>query len=367
NEYLRAVIDPLNLDHLIGINDVAAEGVFVWDGGNTSSYLNWAASEPNNAGVGEDAVVMNQASGLWFDIAATTAYRFILELDCNQPVVPELTAGFASGANFPVGSTTVTYTYGNSRCSFNVTRSQPNPTATHCPANITSCNEQIFYEIPTVDLTCSSATLPTSIPGFIFIGTHNSHNYFASEGTEYWSNAEATAFGFGAHLAAITSSAEQTFIQTYVTGVNANHWIGLGEGTSEGTFAWTTGESFSYDNWAASEPNNSGTGENSTEMLADGTWNDLAGGTLQRFIIEFDQKQTSQMNRTAGLASGSNFPLGTTTITHTYGNATCTFTVTRTNPTTTIDCPDDITTCKSQVFYEEPTGTVDCPDCSIPT
>ncbi|QHI35860.1 hypothetical protein IMCC3317_12080 [Kordia antarctica] len=107
-------------DLLIGYNDVATEGNFVWQSGDTATYNNWNPGEPNNAG-NEDYTV-SQSSGGWNDVTNGTAYRYLLEID----YIPTQTAGLASGSDFPIGTTTNTFTItdlaGNSvMCSFDVT------------------------------------------------------------------------------------------------------------------------------------------------------------------------------------------------------------------------------------------------------
>ena len=365
NTYLRAAALAANANHWLGLTDEVTEGTFLWINGDPLSYTNWASGEPNNSS-NEDYAVMDIA-GFWNDANSTVSNRYFIEFDCNQNIVPYLTAGIASGGIFPVGNTTVTYDYGGTTCSFIVNMSNPEPSATHCPPNITVCSNPVEYETPTVELTCTNCSQQTTLPGFTFIGTYNGHNYFGSTSTDNWESAEQIAVGLGGHLASITSSGENDFIKMYVAGVNTKHWIGLTDGATEGTFLWTNGDALIYTNWAANEPNNSG-GENSTEMFADGTWNDLNGSSnLRRYILEFDCEQTSQMTRTAGPASGANFPLGATTVTHTYGSSTCSFTVTLDDPTTTLTCPPNITTCLSQVFYPAPVGTATCSNCTIPT
>lgn len=114
------VTNGITEDLLIGYNDINVEGTFVWDSGDTATYSNWNAGEPNNAG-NEDYTVM-QFSTFWNDVNNLTSYRYILEVD----YMPNQTAGFASGSQFPVGTTTNTFEVtdiaGNSvQCNFDVT------------------------------------------------------------------------------------------------------------------------------------------------------------------------------------------------------------------------------------------------------
>lgn len=50
----------------IGLNDIAAEGNYVWVSGQSSSFTSWLAGEPSNTGGGEHVVHM-YSNGLWND------------------------------------------------------------------------------------------------------------------------------------------------------------------------------------------------------------------------------------------------------------------------------------------------------------
>ena len=79
---------PYHLDHgglsqgpRIGLNDVAAEGTFVWVSGEAVLYTNWRSGEPNDSG-GEDCVAMDfDAGGTWNDIDCATVGTFICETE----------------------------------------------------------------------------------------------------------------------------------------------------------------------------------------------------------------------------------------------------------------------------------------------
>jgi len=89
-------------------------------------------------------------------------------------------------------------------------------------------------------------------------------------------------------------------------------WMGLTDQDLEGTFKWVTGEPLSYSNWASGEPNDYNGNEDWVEMYDNGTWNDMLNNYSSRFVIEFEGPQYVQ---TEGLISGSQFPVGTTTVT----------------------------------------------------
>ncbi|EOD20497.1 hypothetical protein EMIHUDRAFT_208375 [Emiliania huxleyi CCMP1516] len=64
----------------IGLNDKGTEGTWVWAGGSTCSYRNWASREPNGAwGTNEDAVEVygfgHSSAGKWNDKSGTANSR----------------------------------------------------------------------------------------------------------------------------------------------------------------------------------------------------------------------------------------------------------------------------------------------------
>jgi hypothetical protein len=118
NDFLTAFVDD-GTGFLLGFNDVASEGAFLWQDGSTASYTNWNANEPNNSAGSEDFTVL-LPNGKWNDIGDGSR-KYIVEL----PYIYEQTAGIATGANFPIGTTTNTFIFndgnGNTAtCSFDV-------------------------------------------------------------------------------------------------------------------------------------------------------------------------------------------------------------------------------------------------------
>ncbi|WP_271856429.1 HYR domain-containing protein, partial [Patiriisocius marinus] len=127
---------------LIGYNDVATEGTFVWQSGDAAAYTNWAAGEPD-ASTDKDYTQMD-VLGEWNTLAGIDYTSYILEITGGI----EQTAGLPSGAGFPPGITTNTFLVtdlsGNTAtCSFTVTGPADTtpPTIDTCPSNIIVNNE----------------------------------------------------------------------------------------------------------------------------------------------------------------------------------------------------------------------------------
>lgn len=146
-------------------------------------------------------------------------------------------------------------------------------------------------------------------------GNDNYYGLYQSDGIS-WTNARDSAAGLNflgsqGRLVSITSAMESNFLQTNfaafigdpngpggifppVTGIRA--WIGLTDVANEGNFQWTTGESFTFSNWAPPEPNNLGNEDYAYIWRRDfgsgplWSWNDSRNfsGPADGFFVEFD-------------------------------------------------------------------------------
>lgn len=96
--------------------------------------------------------------------------------NCTSPIIPNLEAGLASGSNFPLGTTTVTYSgedgTGNiGTCSFEVTVEDNEAPVITCPSNITTsndagtCDAVVTYSLPTVTDNCNGSIVPSLSSG----------------------------------------------------------------------------------------------------------------------------------------------------------------------------------------------------------
>ena len=91
--------------------------------------------------------------------------------------------------------------------------------------------------------------------------------------------ARARCIELGGDLLHVTSSTQSnalTGIQNAQLGADA--WIGLSDEAQEGTFVWTDAQASAFTAWNDGEPNDYGAGEDCTERVTSGAWNDLPCG-----------------------------------------------------------------------------------------
>lgn len=163
----------------------------------------------------------------------------------------------------------------------------------------------------------ATALLGLLVPAQAFAQATCSGEFATSDGSTFvvcdwdsgnptWAQASDFCFDvYGGSLATI-SNAEQNDT------INANSftdrvWIGFNDIDVEGTFVWENGESVTFTNWSAGEPNNSG-GEDCAEMRPSGLWNDIpcTFGGVQELACEIEPSSIfveSAINGTTGYAN----------------------------------------------------------------
>jgi len=138
-----------------------------------------------------------------------------------------------------------------------------------------------------------------------------------------WAGAEADAVSRGGHLATFpTLQKWQQFTNLVGMAAISNNlwWVGANDIAQRGTYAWITGETWSFTNWSAGEP--SGYGVNGIEdylsLNRDGKWNDAAA-TIQvgiGYVLEYDA-QTALVKAVkptfSNLSAGRTYQLQTST------------------------------------------------------
>ncbi len=123
------------------------------------------------------------------------------------------------------------------------------------------------------------------------------HSYAVTPYALPWHAAKAYAERVGAHLATVTSEAENEFLVIQF-GEGIEYWIGLNDEKEEGKWVWVTGEPFEYANWAPGEPDNYRQKQhfvviNDTKPdrghVEPGKWNDVLGNEAHLAILEKDR------------------------------------------------------------------------------
>ena len=84
-------------------------------------------------------------------------------------------------------------------------------------------------------------------------------------------------------LASIHSSTENAEVDALCPG---RCWIGGSDAVREGTWTWSDGTKWDYENWSSGQPDNwmATNGEDVIEMYPDGTWNDNDDYSLRTFV-----------------------------------------------------------------------------------
>ena len=201
------------------------------------------------------------------------------------------------------------------------------PPSITCPTDIEIDNDAgttVTYSTPVATDNCS---IPQPAKAnFTSLGVFNGKYYYISDNSFTPEAAFSDAESNGGNVVTINDASENSFINSVISVPSVI--IGLTDKEVEGQFAWVNGEAVTYTNWAPGEPNNSNN-EDYTELYSGGNWNDLPGSISRPYILEV----SSGVIQTAGLPSGSEFPIGTTTntfkVTDASGNtANCSFDVT---------------------------------------
>jgi hypothetical protein len=184
--------------------------------------------------------------------------------------------------------------------------------------------------------------------------TYGGHVYWFCSTTRSWRAARDRCMGIGFNLVTIGDAAENAFVDAQAAGA---HWIGGTDAnapdmySTEGVFVWQDGAPFTYTNWNAGEPNDSG-GEDCAELLDGGAWNDAScTGDSRAYVCEQADTTSSVTVAEGGTASltcavgviqawtsmygvdtgvGSNCPascgsctIGASSCSVTFDNATC--------------------------------------------
>ncbi|MEM1322250.1 MAG: lectin-like protein [Bacteroidota bacterium] len=336
----------------------------------SNSTANWPAAQADCAANGGNLVTIN-------------------DLDENEFVRSNLTIGTSSwiGLNDEANEGTYVWVNGEPFGYTNWSSNEPSRGSGEDYIRLRQDNGQwtdrtlaqsyhYVMEIPCQSNQNSCNSSPNSYAGFSLIGEFNGSKYFLSNTAELFTTAISLSSSNGGYLVAINSVEENNFISANIT---ERVFIGLSDAQTEGAFAWVNGDPLTYTNWNAGEPNDFGSGEDGTEMLVGGLWNDIFEDANRRFIMEVPcggggPSGPPSIELISGIPPGGDFPTGDTRVTYkatdACGNAElCSFTVTVNETPANFQltsCPADITVnagpgaLVAPVNWTEPSATTDC-------
>ncbi|MDP1810306.1 MAG: HYR domain-containing protein, partial [Sediminibacterium sp.] len=239
-----------------------------------------------------------------------------------------------------------------------------------------------------------NSIISTVFNGYSLIGTLGGHTYYYSTASATWTDSRAAAQAIGGDLASINTLQESTFLAPY----GGNTWVGGYQDKSVPGFREPGDASQNFLGWKWVDGTKLGAGQititqieglpsgstfpigvtTNTFKATDESGNSSTCGftvtvkDIQPPVITCPANQTVSATsasgavvnyttpvgtdncsgattiRTVGLASGSTFPIGTTTVTHTVTDAagltaSCSFTVTVSGLAPVIVCPANIT------------------------
>ncbi|WP_046759040.1 HYR domain-containing protein [Kordia jejudonensis] len=280
-------------------------------------------------------ITVNNTAG---QCEATVTYNVTANDTEDGMLTPTVTSGLASGAAFPVGITevfmSVTDSDNNtSSCSFTVTVVDNEDPVAGCPANIMQTAANFGDTTAVVNYTLTptdNCVLINPLTDFTPLTNINGKAYYLSNNSFSPVNAFNDAITQGGFVGTIRNATDNATITEAIGNVGGagDVVIGFSDTDTEGTFVWQSGDTSTYNNWNPGEPNNAGN-EDYTVIQSSGGWNDITNVVTYRYLLEIDYTPT----QTAGLPSGADFPIGTTTnsftITDLAGNAVmCSFDVT---------------------------------------
>lgn len=256
------------------------------------------------------------------------------------------------GQYFPLGTTTVNYTakdqcWNSAYCSFKVTVLNSYNINLDCPDDLyLSCSNggaYAYWTPPVYEGNCGNCNNNNYIPGFVYMGSLNGHQYYCSTSTATWSQAKQVCESKGGYLASINSYEENEYLANILTLQSA--WIGLSDVQSEGWFKWCSDEPLNYTNWYPGQPNDYNGSQDYVEMLNDGQWNDQYNHYSLEYIMELP---CNMVNQTAGPAPGSFLGGGSYTVSYEVqdacgGYGSCSFDIIVSGGLS-LECPDDIVT-----------------------
>jgi hypothetical protein len=120
--------------------------------------------------------------------------------------------------------------------------------------------------------------------------SYGGHGYMFCTSTATWDTADRRYQGYGYLLATINDASEQAWLTTTAASYSSGRswWIGANDKSSEGSWRWDSGQSWSYSNWSSGQPDNGSHSEDCGNMAGygSGAWNDEQCWTSLSSIYE---------------------------------------------------------------------------------
>ena len=194
-------------------------------------------------------------------------------------------------------------------------------------------------------ISASLVSAPVVFSGYTYKTTSNGHYYYLSNNQTIWTTAKTNAEAYGGHLVTIKDATENTLVSGINPGVRM--WIGFTDQLLEGTWTWITGETSTYTNWNAGEPNNSGDEDYALINWTGTGWNDVNNASSYYSIMEYEPLKWDNNS-----TYGSRYVKPATTtkykVTVTYGGCTSLDSVTVTvKPLPIASAGPDLTICRN--------------------
>jgi len=147
--------------------------------------------------------------------------------------------------------------------------------------------------------------------------TFNGHEYILSQQRKNWPMAVKDAESRGGYLVVINSPEEQAYIEKLLAEAYQREkfeepvWIGFTDEECEGNWKWVNGEEVKFTFWQKGQPTNANgiTAENYAVIWnaisgdQKGQWNDIAGDSPMRYIVEIERKLGGQRSNKPDWAS----------------------------------------------------------------
>ncbi|MEM6319294.1 MAG: HYR domain-containing protein [Bacteroidota bacterium] len=312
---------------------------------NTNLSLNCPSDQNLTIPVNETVLSVN-----WND--PTASGNCPGNVSINQTSGPNKFSGL--GAGIYTFTFQATDNCGNSaNCSFTITIEDSNTggngdLSINCPPNQTvtiPVNENsavVTWNDPTASTTCTTTTSGSTcsgatIDGYQYMGTFEGSDYYKSNEPLSFPLAKTATEDAGGYLVVINSAEENEFLRTNIG--RDLCIIGYSDEATEGTFAWVDGSNDGYSNFPANV-NNNFSNDYAVINFWNGEWELTTDFIYKKYILEIPCNggggiSPIEVNLTqiAGAPSGTNFSVGTTTIsyeaTDDCGNSeTCSFTIT---------------------------------------